>query len=161
MRIFWVPWTGFLRRAGSAPQRVVSCAALLAITALLSGQARIPDPHLPPRIAEARRFLSRRGLRPGAQNTRLRARSDAHFRDRAASIPVQPEGTAGTSAWQPLGLQNVLTPYYGAVTGRIASIAFDPSDATGNTVYLGTTGGSFSAWPPPRNQTPTILFPGQ
>ena len=27
------------------------------------------------------------------------------------------------------------------MTGRITAIALDPSDATGNTVYLGTTGG--------------------
>ena len=30
---------------------------------------------------------------------------------------------------------------YGAVSGRITSIALDPNDATGNTVWLGTTGG--------------------
>lgn len=30
---------------------------------------------------------------------------------------------------------------YGNVTGRVTSIAIDPADTTGNTVYLGTTGG--------------------
>ena len=34
-----------------------------------------------------------------------------------------------------------LTPAYGAVTGRVTSVAVDPSDATGNTVFAGTTGG--------------------
>jgi hypothetical protein len=35
----------------------------------------------------------------------------------------------------------VLTPSYGLVTGRIASIALDPSDPTGNQAYIGATGG--------------------
>ena len=35
----------------------------------------------------------------------------------------------------------ISTAAYGPVTGRISSIAADPSDPTGNTVYLGTTGG--------------------
>jgi hypothetical protein len=43
--------------------------------------------------------------------------------------------------WQPLGPDQVSTAAYGLVTGRVTSIAADPSDPTGNTVYLGTTGG--------------------
>jgi hypothetical protein len=35
----------------------------------------------------------------------------------------------------------VITPGFGLVTGRITAIAFDPSDLTGNKVYIGTTGG--------------------
>ncbi len=35
----------------------------------------------------------------------------------------------------------VSTAAYGKVTGRVTSVAIDPSDSTGNTVYLGTTGG--------------------
>ena len=44
-------------------------------------------------------------------------------------------------AWQPLGPAQINTPAYGKVTGRITSIIIDPTDATGNTVYVGTTGG--------------------
>ncbi|HWA95577.1 MAG TPA: choice-of-anchor D domain-containing protein [Terracidiphilus sp.] len=33
------------------------------------------------------------------------------------------------------------TSSFGAVTGRVSSIAFDPADATGNHIYVGTTGG--------------------
>jgi hypothetical protein len=43
--------------------------------------------------------------------------------------------------WQPLGPAQVSTTAYGLVTGRVTSIAADPSDPTGNTVYLGATGG--------------------
>ena len=45
------------------------------------------------------------------------------------------------NTWQPLGPSAVQTPDFGLVTGRVAAIAFDPSDLTGNRLYLGTTGG--------------------
>ncbi len=43
--------------------------------------------------------------------------------------------------WQSLGPTRVSTAAYGSVTGRVSSIAADPSDVTGNTLYIGTTGG--------------------
>ena len=45
------------------------------------------------------------------------------------------------AAWQPLGPNQIGTIDYGSVTGRVTAIAIDPTDPTGNTVYLGTTGG--------------------
>jgi hypothetical protein len=53
-----------------------------------------------------------------------------------------PHTTANlTAAWQPLGPSSILSATYSNLTGRITAIAPDPNDATGNTVYLGTTGG--------------------
>jgi hypothetical protein len=49
--------------------------------------------------------------------------------------------TTSTPAWQPLGPAQVTTEAYGKVTGRVTAIAIDPADLTGNTVYVGTTGG--------------------
>jgi len=46
-----------------------------------------------------------------------------------------------STPWQPAGPNQVNTTLYGDVTGRITSIALDPADPSGNTVYLGTTGG--------------------
>ena len=46
-----------------------------------------------------------------------------------------------TAAWQPLGPSSIASPTYNNLTGRIAAIATDPNDATGNTVYFGATGG--------------------
>ena len=46
-----------------------------------------------------------------------------------------------TATWQRLGPSTILSASFGNVTGRITAIAPDPNDATGNTVYLGTTGG--------------------
>jgi hypothetical protein len=47
----------------------------------------------------------------------------------------------GGGTWQPLGPNAVVSQNYGLVTGRITALALDPSDATGNTLYVGTTGG--------------------
>ncbi|HZP05425.1 MAG TPA: choice-of-anchor D domain-containing protein [Terracidiphilus sp.] len=54
-------------------------------------------------------------------------------------LPVQP--VLGQATWQPLGPTAVQTQSFGPVTGRVAAIAFDPSDPTGNRVYVGATGG--------------------
>jgi hypothetical protein len=112
------------------------CLAFLFLFA--SAQAPTSAPNLPPRVLEAQRFLARRGVTIGSKSARLRP---SHTIPIPAAISANPDWTAGQSVWQPLGPDSVFTPYYGAVTGRIASIAFDPSDSTGNTVYLGTTGG--------------------
>src|SRR3954447_26468638 len=103
-----------------------------------------PDPHdpapvtraqdLPPRVAQANRFLARRSFdraRGAAPRPALRAHS----------ISVRPQSTATTAAWQPLGPAAVLTPQYGLVTGRISALALDPDDNTGNHLFVGTTGG--------------------
>ncbi len=45
------------------------------------------------------------------------------------------------AAWQSVGPARIASQSYGNVTGRVTSIAIDPADATGNTVYVGTTGG--------------------
>lgn len=59
----------------------------------------------------------------------------------AAAASVAPQVSSSTLVWEPLGPTAVQTSDFGLVTGRISSVAIDPSDATGNTVYVGTTGG--------------------
>lgn len=46
-----------------------------------------------------------------------------------------------TATWMAVGPMQVASPVYGYVTGRVTSIAVDPNDRSGNTVYVGTTGG--------------------
>lgn len=59
-----------------------------------------------------------------------------------SSVAQSPSPAAGLAApWQPLGPAQVTTAAYGKVTGRVTAIAIDPADSTGNTVYVGTTGG--------------------
>jgi hypothetical protein len=55
---------------------------------------------------------------------------------------ASPMSITGLNAiWQPLGPNQVASLAYGNVTGRVTAIAIDPADTSGNTVYLGTTGG--------------------
>jgi hypothetical protein len=42
---------------------------------------------------------------------------------------------------RPLGPSSIVSATYNNLTGRVTAIAADPTDLTGNTVYLGTTGG--------------------
>ena len=54
---------------------------------------------------------------------------------------AHPHATGLGAAWTAVGPVQVASQSFGNVTGRVTSIAIDPADATGNTVYLGTTGG--------------------
>ncbi len=60
---------------------------------------------------------------------------------RRQHVALLPHLTSLSAAWQPLGPTRIASLAYGNVTGRVTSIAIDPADTTGNTVYLGTTGG--------------------
>jgi hypothetical protein len=95
---------------------------------------------LPPRVVQAQRFLAQRGGWTAGQGTRTARPAARRFNWRMnAARPQTP--TAASATWQALGPAAVLTPDYGLVTGRVSALALDPSDATGNRLYLGTTGG--------------------
>ncbi|MGD1062171.1 MAG: choice-of-anchor D domain-containing protein [Terracidiphilus sp.] len=101
--------------------------------------------HLPPRVVAAQHFLAQRGVVPGhrAQARSLsphRLGAGLSARPMAASAQTTTNNAASTT-WQPLGPTAVLTPDFGLVTGRISAVALDPSDSTGNHLYIGTTGG--------------------
>jgi hypothetical protein len=76
------------------------------------------------------------GLAPAAMLAHARAEHLTLLRAGMAADTQAP-----VSAWQPVGPPQVSTAAWNLVTGRVTSIAADPSDATGNTVYVGTTGG--------------------
>ncbi len=50
-------------------------------------------------------------------------------------------GNSLNASWQAVGPNQITSASYGQVTGRVTAIAIDPADLTGNTVYLGTSGG--------------------
>lgn len=84
-------------------------------------------------MAQAHQFLARRGFVPGRtvfQPPRLHA-----------NVARPQDASAGTATWQLFGPTAVLMPNYGLITGRVSALALDPSDPTGNRLYLGTTGG--------------------
>lgn len=88
----------------------------------------------PPRVLHAQRFLARRGWTPGTSNPRALLQTRTGHAATPASSPA-------TATWQQVGPNAVLTPTYGLVTGRVSALALDPSDPTGNHLFLGTTGG--------------------
>jgi len=47
--------------------------------------------------------------------------------------------------WSQLAPQTLTSTATGATGGRVLSVAVDPADASGNTVYIGTTGGLFKS----------------
>ena len=108
-------------------------------------QSTHPGEPVPPRVAQAERFLARRGLgtglKPGQRFVRRSIRPGLRPALRLDSAPAAASSNSSNTTWQPLGPTAVLTPYFGLVTGRISSIALDPSDPTGNHAYIGTTGG--------------------
>jgi hypothetical protein len=90
-------------------------------------------------VVQAQRFMAQRGWPTRPVTTR-----QLRLRATAAGIQLTAATTASTSstaAWQPLGPTAVTSTTYGLVTGRVSSIALDPADATGNRVFVGTTGG--------------------
>jgi len=129
-------------------QAALTLALLLAAVAMparAQGAAAQKAPartNLPPRVIQAQRFLAERGWTQGRRRVRSEA-SRGNLRAtglRADAVRPQTQA-AETATWQPLGPTAVLTPNYGLVTGRVSALALDPSDSTGNCLYLGTTGG--------------------
>lgn len=86
----------------------------------------------------ARRFLGGRTLVGAVSAAEA---MDAARSQHAAMVKAMPRDSSLSAAWQPLGPAQVVSATYGRITGRVTAVAIDPADTTGNTVYLGTTGG--------------------
>ncbi len=81
-------------------------------------------------------FIARRRSRasvPARALFQARAQHAALARAQAATQPP--------AVWQPIGPAQVSTSAWNLLSGPVTSIAVDPSDATGNTLYVGTGGG--------------------
>ena len=88
-----------------------------------------------PSLPSSARSSFSRGLRAARQQQAERVREEL-----SKATPMSSGGSSSVS-WQPLGPIQLSTSAYGPVTGRVSSLATDPNDTTGNTVYLGATGG--------------------
>ncbi len=105
---------------------------------------------LPPLERAEQHFLMERGWRTG-HSFRLPPRSAI-----APMLRAHKEGS-GSSAWTAIGPQAITTPTYGLVSGRVTSLAIDPSDPTGNHLLVGSTGGGL--WQTNVSQsTSSVLF---
>jgi hypothetical protein len=93
------------------------------------------------REARTRQFLAQRGVSAAAKTTPADALQNARAQHLALTRnQTHPDANLNVT-WQALGPSSVVSATYGNLTGRITAIAPDPNDTTGNTVYLGTTGG--------------------
>ncbi len=86
-------------------------------------------------------FLRGRTLEGGAGAAGGLARARAQHAAMAQVQGVRPRISRLDSRWQPVGPNQVASPAFGRISGRVSSIAIDPADRSGNTVYVGTTGG--------------------
>ena len=73
------------------------------------------------------------------------------------AVPSRGQSGAASQTWSAIGPSQIATSSYGPVTGRIASIAIDPADATGNTLLLGTAGGGVWASRNANGSSPSFL----
>ncbi len=113
----------------------------------------VPAAVLTPEQRAERFVAGRRTMATGG----AAARAMASARVTARAMPRLGEGVAGAGGrglqahtaltsglgapWTPVGPASVQSLRYGAISGRVTAVAVDPADASGNTVYVGTTGG--------------------
>ena len=107
------------------PQSPLPFLALLAFMSSALAQ-EVPAAHT--------QFLRGRQTNTAAQSLDLARRQHV-------AMLSQPRSSILTTAWTPVGPNQVTSASFGDLTGRITALAMDPADATGNTVYVGTTGG--------------------
>jgi hypothetical protein len=69
------------------------------------------------------------------------ARGDDARKESAGKTGARAAGDPAGQSWVAVGPAQIVTATYGAVSGRVTSVAVDASDATGNTVVVGTGGG--------------------
>jgi len=117
-------------------RRALACAALAAVVGIGMGAQQLT----PQQRAQAL-LAGRHAAGEQAGAARLAAARAQHEKLGGQSH-LQPMGGTGVSTvWMPVGPAQVASIAYGNVTGRVTGIAVDPADATGNTVYVATTGG--------------------
>ncbi|HVG26097.1 MAG TPA: choice-of-anchor D domain-containing protein, partial [Acidobacteriaceae bacterium] len=136
---------------GQPPRPAPSLAlALLCALALPSPSARAQSPADPASTlgdaaaahARARSFLAGRATPQRSSPAAALSTAQSEHDLLLTRQSIRPHTTASLSApWQPLGPGSVVSARYGKLTGRITAIALDPNDTSGNTAYLGTTGG--------------------
>ncbi len=92
----------------------------------------------PARRARSRSFASGRTVATAG----ARAAAALNMaRQQHAALLARPRSTSLSAQWTAVGPVAVTSKTYGAVSGRISSLVLDPADASGNTLYVGTTGG--------------------
>ncbi len=147
------------RRKGRASSSVTWwLAGVMGLWAALAGYAQTSTLQLSAdstaavqaRPVAAERMRTRHFLRGRQGTARVSAAAalDAARRQHAALLrvpgvgPVSAQsGNSLSTAWTAVGPMQVASQGFGSVSGRVTSVVIDPADSSGNTVYVGTTGG--------------------
>jgi Transmembrane protein 131-like N-terminal len=95
----------------------------------------------PAHAIRARRFLGGRTLAGSVSAAKAMNAARQQHAAMMAQEAASPQLSSLGAPWQPVGPNQVASLAYGNVTGRVSAITIDPTDASGNTVYVGTTGG--------------------
>jgi len=133
-----MPTTKICEHAGGIRRGQALVLAFLLMIAFGSMAAGQQDSSTePPRVRAARQFLARRGWTPAAG---IVPRALPLHTTVRSMLQIQPMSSGGP-IWAALGPTAVLSPNFGLLTGRVTALALDPADATGNKLYIGTTGG--------------------
>jgi hypothetical protein len=95
---------------------------------------------------------------------KLSVQPDGSYKEVAPQAFTSPPGSVTTS-WTSIGPTPTTGGFFSPVTGRITTIAVDPSDATGNTVLIGGADGGIwrttdggSSWTPVGDQNPSLAM---
>ena len=110
------------------------------IPGLFPGPRCYPGKPTPSAVTTPSESCARAAL-SGRERYCFRLRATPQIRARQKAMTLQALSGVVATPWEPLGPTGVITPAYGLVTGRISALALDPADATGNRLYVGTTGG--------------------
>ena len=125
----------------SLPRRLVCCLALF-LPMVLDAQTPSPQPATKTMPFALRGNYGQRRAQSFLLPRLVRGKSAAALRLRGMRQRLaMPQLQSSDQPWQPVGPGQIVTSQFGDVTGRITSIAIAPWDASGNTVYLGSTGG--------------------
>src|SRR5579875_368985 len=131
-------------------RHTLSCLLVsIAIAGVSSPAQRIARPSIGRELAarqRSARFLAERGIilppkagpRFSLSPAQLLTRARGFYR---SQVMANAAPGASISSWQPVGPAQIVTQAYGNVAGRVTSIAADPSDPSGNTIYVGTAFG--------------------
>ncbi len=106
---------------------------------ILQTQPQSPSP------ARARRFAAAHALFTGAPAApalaSARAGNTGLLAARALALAADSTLAPLSAPWTPAGPAAIQSLQYGAISGRVTALALDPSDITGNTLFVGTAGG--------------------
>ena len=133
------PLSRFASRSAGVGARFALAAVACAFSTLCAAaQDNVPLPRAlnAPQV-RARAFAAARQALRGTEAAEARARGWSQAR----ALGAQPRSSNLTASWQPIGPGSIVSTTFGHLTGRVTALALDPNDATGNTLYVGTTGG--------------------